>query len=211
MEKNSALVPEILLFKTGPLIRWGIEMNIKTFVEEEKLQLKKLEELVKASIKEEQFLSTRLLEIETDAEITFGQKIADKVAEFGGSWSFIIVFFSTMILWIVANVAALNTQPFDPYPFILLNLVLSCLAALQAPIIMMSQNRQEDKDRKRARGDYLINMKAEMEVRSLHGKIDLLLTEQMRSLFKVQEAQLTLLERIDHSLKKLTPDKKHSP
>ena len=178
-------------------------MDIRTLVEEEGLHLKKLEELVKESIKEEQYLSTRLMELETDSEITPGQMLADKVAEFGGSWAFIVVFFATILVWIVLNVTALNSAPFDPYPFILLNLVLSCLAAIQAPIIMMSQNRQEDKDRRRARGDYLINMKSEMEVRSLHGKIDLLLTEQMQSLFKAQEAQLDLLEKIEKSLREL--------
>ncbi len=178
-------------------------MDIRTLIEEEGLHLKKLEELVKESIKEEQYLSTRLLELETDTEITLGQVLADKVAEFGGSWAFIVVFFTTIVVWIAINIAAINAEPFDPYPFILLNLVLSCLAAIQAPIIMMSQNRQEDKDRRRARGDYLINMKSEMEIRSLHGKIDLLLTEQMQSLFKAQEAQLDFLEKIEESLREI--------
>lgn len=176
-------------------------MDIKTLVKEERLHLRRLEELVRESIKEEQFLSTRLMEIEADSEITPGQKLADKVAEFGGSWAFITLFFLAIVVWITINLIAISAHPFDPYPFILLNLVLSCVAAVQAPIIMMSQNRQEDKDRRRARGDYLINMKAEMEVRSLHGKIDLLLTEQMQSLFKAQEAQLDLLEKIEKSLR----------
>jgi uncharacterized membrane protein len=119
------------------------------------------------------------------------------VAAFGGSWTFIILFFSILISWILMNLFLLADKPFDPYPFILLNLVLSCIAAIQAPIIMMSQNRRDDKDRRRSRGDYLINLKAEMEVRSLHGKIDLLITEQMQSLFKLQQAQIDLLLKIE--------------
>lgn len=127
-------------------------------------------------------------------------QLADKVANFGGSWKFISVFGFFILLWIVANVFWLANQGFDPYPFILLNLILSCIAALQAPIIMMSQNRQEEKDRRRSRSDYMVNLKAEMEVRSLHSKIDLLISEEMRSLFKVQQAQIDLLIKIQSTL-----------
>ena len=176
-------------------------MDMQKLMDEENLHLKKLEELVRESIKEEEVLSTRLMELEGEQELTVGQRFADKVAEFGGSWVFILCFFTAMAGWITLNLSALNSQAFDPYPFILLNLVLSCIAAVQAPIIMMSQNRQEDKDRQRSRGDYLINMKAEIEIRSLHSKMDLLLTEQMQSLFRVQEAQLKLLEKIDQKTK----------
>ena len=103
---------------------------------------------------------------------TFGERVADNVADFGGSWTFIIWFFVIIILWIAANVFLLLNKGFDPYPFILLNLILSCLASLQAPIIMMSQNRQEQKDRERAKKDYEINMKSEMEIRALNKKLD---------------------------------------
>jgi uncharacterized membrane protein len=177
-------------------------MDLKSLMEQEALHLQKLDELVQESIKEEESLSSKLLELEQDTKITFGQGLADRVAEFGGSWRFIILFFSTLTLWIAANVFWTQNKAFDPYPFILLNLVLSCIAAIQAPIIMMSQNRQEEKDRRRARGDYMINLKSELEVRNLHGKIDLLMTEQMQSLFKVQQAQLDLLIQIEKSLKK---------
>lgn len=109
-----------------------------------------------------------------DGPTTFGQRVADRVASFGGSWLFITAFFCLIVLWMVVNVVFLATDAFDPFPFILLNLILSCLAAVQAPIIMMSQNRQEEKDRQRARADYRINLKAEVEIRLLHEKIDTL-------------------------------------
>ncbi|MCE3010606.1 MAG: DUF1003 domain-containing protein [Proteobacteria bacterium] len=171
-------------------------MNLENFIKEEDLQLKKLEELIKKSISEEELISSRLMSIDNESPTTFGDKVADKMAAVGGSWTFIGSFFLILATWIATNVLWLNEHPFDPYPFILLNLVLSCLAAIQAPIIMMSQNRKEEKDRKRARNDYVINMKAEIEIRSLHNKVDLLLTEQMKSLFRMQEAQLILLEKI---------------
>lgn len=116
--------------------------------------------------------------IEQEDEIdnrTFGQKVADKVAAFGGSWTFIISFFVFILLWIGVNVYFLTNTGFDPYPFILLNLILSCLASLQAPIIMMSQNRQEEKDRERAKKDYEINLKAENEIQLLQEKLDKLI------------------------------------
>lgn len=107
--------------------------------------------------------------------ISRGQGISDKVARFGGSWNFIILFGIILLVWILFNTLSPNMDEFDPYPFILMNLILSCIAAMQAPIIMMSQNRKEEKDRKRSENDYLINLKAELEVRSLHQKVDLLL------------------------------------
>ena len=103
---------------------------------------------------------------------TFGEKLADNVADFGGSWTFIIWFFIIIVIWIGANVFLLLNKGFDPYPFILLNLILSCLASLQAPIIMMSQNRQEQKDRDRAKKDYEVNMTSELEIRALNRKLD---------------------------------------
>jgi len=178
-------------------------MDIKSLFADEKMQLKKLEEIVEGSLNEERLLSSRLVSLENDPETSYGQKLADQVADFGGSWSFIMFFLGVITVWIALNLLAVGFGKWDPYPFILLNLVLSCTAALQAPIIMMSQNRQEEKDRRRARGDFLINMKAEMEVRNLHGKIDLLLTEQMQSLFRVQEAQLELLNEITQKLDSL--------
>jgi uncharacterized membrane protein len=125
---------------------------------------------------------------------TFGERLADNVASFGGSWTFILLFLGVMLVWITWNATA--TGPFDPFPFILLNLVLSCLAALQAPIIMMSQNRQAEKDRLEAHHDYEINLKAEMEVMALHAKVDHLRDQQWAELIALQTRQLELLERI---------------
>lgn len=124
---------------------------------------------------------------------TLGERIADRVAEFGGSWTFIITFLSFMLVWISVNTMQLLKSAFDPYPFILLNLLLSCLAALQAPVIMMSQNRQEAKDRERAKQDFEINQKAEAEIRTLHHKLDHLseehrkLGEMLRQILRDEE------------------------
>jgi len=134
--------------------------------------------------------------------ISTGDSISDKVAAFGGSWKFIILFAVVLSIWIVYNTLSPVSFEFDPYPFILMNLVLSAIAALQAPIIMMSQNRKEEKDRKRGENDYLINLKAELELRSLHKKIDLLLEEQIKILFESQAKQLEMLVRIESKLAK---------
>lgn len=134
--------------------------------------------------------------IEThDEELTLGQKAADKIAAFGGSWPFIIIFCITLVSWIVLNIVILKSKPFDPYPFILLNLVLSCLSAIQAPIIMMSQNRQTEKDRMTAANDYLVNLKSEIVVEDLHKKIDVLL-EQHEESKKIQELLLKEIEEL---------------
>ena len=134
--------------------------------------------------------------------LTLGQRLADKVATFGGSWSFIVTFLLFMGVWIGANVFLLVSKAFDPYPFILLNLILSCIAALQAPIIMMSQNRQEEKDRERAKKDYMINLKSELEIRLLHEKIDHLIIHQQQELLEIQQIQIDMmndiLEKVNH-------------
>jgi len=144
--------------------------------------------------------------INTDIEekLTFGQKIADKVAAFGGSWPFIIIFLCVLVAWISLNVlVALNHQkPFDPYPFILLNLVLSMLAALQAPVIMMSQNRQSAHDRIDANHDYEVNLKAELEIIALHQKIDELRDQQWQQLMGIQQLQLEKLLELEKAVKK---------
>ncbi len=161
-------------------------------------QLQKLNQIVRQAIEEENIISEKLLEFE-DKNPPFVSRLADKVAAFGGSWKFIISFCVFMLIWIVCNILLLS-KAFDPYPFILLNLLLSSIAALQAPVIMMSQNRKEQKDRQRAVNDYLINLKAEIEVRNLHGKIDLLMTEQMQTLFEIQKTQVGLMEEIKRLL-----------
>ncbi|MGK6311905.1 DUF1003 domain-containing protein [Neorhizobium sp. DT-125] len=134
-----------------------------------------------------------------DRNATFGERVADKVASFGGSWTFILTFIAILAVWMGINVVGLFSQPFDPYPFILLNLVLSCIAALQAPVIMMSQRRQEEKDRLRAENDYMINLRAELEIRQLHEKIDHQMAKQWERLAELQQIQIELLERRDRA------------
>ncbi len=153
------------------------------------------------AIKNNSILSENILD-EIDAALTTGQKIADKVAAFGGSWVFIITFFSFIIVWMTINVWFLATKAFDPYPFILLNLILSCIAAIQAPIIMMSQNRQEQKDRQRSEHDYKINLKAELEIKLLSEKIDHLLVHQNNRLLEIQEVQIDYLEDLMKEIKR---------
>ena len=128
--------------------------------------------------------------------LTTGQKIADKVASFGGSWTFIILFALFIFIWISFNIYWLANRGFDPYPFILLNLILSCIAAIQAPVIMMSQNRQEDKDRERAQNDYMINLKSELEIRMLHEKIDHLIMHQQQEVIEIQKVQIEMMNDI---------------
>ena len=162
-------------------------------------QLSKLRHIVQKSIDEEKLVVENLLN-EPKEMLTRGQSISDKVARFGGSWSFILSFSAILFAWIVFNTYASASRRFDPYPFILMNLVLSTIAALQAPVIMMSQNRKEEKDRKRNENDYMINLKAELHVRSLHQKIDLMQKEQMKVLYETQAKQLELLESIKEEL-----------
>jgi uncharacterized membrane protein len=133
---------------------------------------------------------------------TYGQKVADDVAAFGGSWKFIIMFGIFILIWILSNVYWLLNKGFDPYPFILLNLILSCLAALQAPVIMMSQNRQEEKDRERAKKDYMINLKSELEIRMLHEKLDHLIMHQQEELIEIQKVQIEMMNDILNRISK---------
>jgi uncharacterized membrane protein len=167
-------------------------LYVKSLLEAEKGELSTLEKEVLESLKEQDILS-RNPDEEIEAGLTFGQRLADRIADFGGSWKFIIGFTSVLFLWIVINTAILLFRPFDPYPYILLNLVLSCLAAIQAPVIMMSQGRQEDRDRLHARHDYQINLKAELEIRYLHQKIDHMLSHQWERLIEIQEIQMELI------------------
>ena len=154
-----------------------------------------LEEEVIRSLKEEDLLARNINQA-YDEQLTLGERVADKVAEFGGSWKFIICFGGTIVLWITINSILALRRPFDPYPYILLNLVLSCLAAVQAPIIMMSQNRQAKKDRIMVDHDYRTNLKAELEVRQLNRKVDQLLMHNWQRLLDIQRVQTELMEEI---------------
>ena len=173
-----------------------MDKDINNIVTAKTEQIKKLQEIVKRSIEDESLIINNLLNPPKEF-ITRGQSISDHVAKFGGSWAFIISIFIVLIVWILFNTLTPVRDNFDPYPFILMNLILSCIAALQAPIIMMSQNRQEEKDRKRSENDYLVNMKAELEIQALNQKIDLLIAEQVQTLFESQEKQLEILKKIE--------------
>jgi uncharacterized membrane protein len=168
---------------------------VQSLLETEKGELTDLELEVLKGLREQEIL-TRNPDTQFDSGLTFGQRLADRIATFGGSWSFIIMFAVILFAWIFVNSYVLFTRPFDPYPFILLNLVLSSLAALQAPVIMMSQNRQEARDRLRATHDYQVNLKAELEIRQLHQKIDHLLSHQWERLVEIQEIQMELINEV---------------
>jgi len=176
--------------------------DITQMLKDEGEYINRLHSIVDESIKEEKLIMNTLLH-PAEEMLTPGQKISDKVARFGGSWKFIIFFMVLLAAWIVYNVTAPSGDNFDPYPFILMNLILSCIAALQAPVIMMSQNRKEEKDRKRSENDYMINLKAEMQIRSLHQKMDLLLEDQVKTLFDSQAKQFELLKQINGKLDRL--------
>jgi len=166
----------------------------------EKGDLDSLETEVLDTLKAHEILSKNVEE-EFETNLTTAQKLADKVAGFGGSWSFILLFSVMIIAWMFLNTFILISRPFDPYPYILLNLVLSCIAAVQAPIIMMSQNRQEERDRLRAIHDYQINLKSELEVRLLHQKIDHLLSYQWERLVEIQDVQMDLMSELQKKIK----------
>lgn len=170
---------------------------VEALLERERGELSALDREVIESLKAGQIVSQNPHDEAADKE-TFGERMADRVAAFGGSWTFILMFTATLVIWMTANAIGLMARPFDPYPFILLNLVLSSLAALQAPIIMMSQRRQETKDRLRAENDYRVNLKAELEIRQLHEKMDHQLAQQWDKLAELQQIQIDLLEeRLD--------------
>jgi uncharacterized membrane protein len=170
---------------------------IQNLLESEKGELTTLDHDVLESLQRHETLSSNV-DAEFDKDLTFGDKMADGLAAFGGSWKFLIIFGTLLLVWIALNSIMLLKKPFDPYPFILLNLLLSCLAAVQAPVIMMSQNRQESKDRLRSQHDYRVNLKAELEIRQLHDKIDHLLSHQWERLVEIQQIQIDLLSEGRH-------------
>jgi uncharacterized membrane protein len=171
-------------------------------ISQEKVEIAHLDQDVMAAIRTNSLLTSKIVDT-VDPRPTLGQRVADHVATFGGSWTFIIFFFSFILAWIAVNIGVILTKPYDPYPFILLNLILSCLASIQAPIIMMSQNRQEQKDRQRGEQDYKINLKAELEIQLLNEKIDHLIVHQNRKLLEIQELQTDYLEDLMRQVKRL--------
>jgi len=175
-------------------------LYIQGILTDEDGKLSSLEEEVMNSMSDNDIISKNTNE-DIDLSLTFGQRVSDKIAKFGGSWPFIIMFGAFLFIWIIINIYLISARPFDPYPFILLNLILSCVAAIQAPIIMMSQNRQEDKDRIRAMHDYQVNLKAELEIRRINDKIDHLMIHQTEKLLEIQQIQIDLMEQIETKLK----------
>ena len=169
---------------------------VRQVLEADMGEISTLESDVVRSMEEHEILADNI-DKHFDAHTTLGDRLSDKIASFGGSWTFIISFGGFLLLWVIVNVLLLRgpASP-DPYPFIFLNLILSCIAALQAPVIMMSQNRQEVKDRARGENDYKINLKAELEIRHLHEKVDYLLKQQSQRLFEIQQIQLEQMEEM---------------
>jgi uncharacterized membrane protein len=177
-------------------------LYLSSLVEQERGELDVIDNDVINTMKHNSILTDN---IEDDIEegLTLGQRLADKIATFGGSWTFILSFFGFILFWIGINIYILTTKPFDPFPFILLNLILSCIASIQAPIIMMSQNRQEQKDRQRAEHDYKINLRAELEIKLLSEKIDHMIVSQNRRLLEIQQIQADYLEDLMKEIKLL--------
>ncbi len=167
--------------------------HLEELLEEERGELSDLDRAVIHSLDTNAIMAQNPEDLIEETE-TFGERMADHVATFGGSWTFILLFSFVLVAWMALNSAELARRPFDPYPFILLNLVLSTLAAIQAPVIMMSQKRQESKDRVRAENDYKVNLKAELEIRQLHEKIDSQMSAQWERLSELQRLQIEALE-----------------
>jgi uncharacterized membrane protein len=173
------------------------EHYISSLFKEESGEYASLRKNVLKSLNDQSLITENAEQEEGD--LNLGQRISDKVATFGGSWTFIISFGLFLLFWIVLNTIILRAEKFDPFPFILLNLILSTIAALQAPVIMMSQNRQEEKDRERSKKDYMINLKSELEIRILHEKIDHVIMHQHKELIELQKIQIELLTDIQNN------------
>jgi uncharacterized membrane protein len=181
---------------TADLNRYRAEY-VKDIIKADKGELSVLDEQVVKSLKEQELLSKNI-NVEYDRQRTLGETMADRLAAFGGSWLFISIFCGVLVIWLAMNSVVMFMKPFDPYPYIFLNLILSCLAAMQAPVILMSENRQAARDRMQAEQDYRINLKAELEIRHLHEKIDHLLMNQWQRLMEIQQIQMELMQELAH-------------
>ena len=197
LQNNPQLTAESMI-TLAELLNYRLDY-MKQLVANDSEKIQQLNELVVQHIKEDKLISNNMNE-KMEKKLTFGQRAADTIAKFGGSWVFIGFFCVVLIAWIVINSTTLLGQPFDKYPYILLNLALSCLAAIQAPIIMMSQNRQEARDREQANNDYKINLKAEVEINLLHEKMDYIINNQLENLVKIQNIQIELLGELQEQL-----------
>lgn len=187
----------------GELARYQ-KLYVEELLQQEHGEFSELDRQVAESIAKQETIAENT-EDEYDEQRTLGERLSDHLASFGGSWAFLITFFTLLVIWMAFNVIRGEGAAFDPYPFILLNLVLSCLAAIQAPVIMMSQKRQEEKDRQRSFNDYRVNLKAELEIRHLHEKIDYLISRQWQRLSEIQQMQLEMLHQSVRHKKVKTP------
>lgn len=177
----------------GELARYQM-LYVEELLQQEHGEFTELDRQVAQSIASQDTIAENTEE-EYDEHRTFGEKLSDHLASFGGSWAFLLSFGLVLVVWMAFNIYQGEKQAFDPYPFILLNLVLSCLAAIQAPVIMMSQKRQEEKDRQRSFNDYRVNLKAELEIRHLHEKIDYLISKQWQRLSEIQQVQIEMMHQ----------------
>ncbi|MTD38277.1 DUF1003 domain-containing protein [Erwinia sp. CPCC 100877] len=192
-EETKISFPELLNYRLD---------YIKDMMATDSKRMRQLNETIVQSIKKNETLTEKLT-APVHKKATLGQKTADGIAKFGGSWPFIFIFITILAIWIILNSVMIFFKPFDPYPFILLNLALSCLAAIQAPIIMMSQNRQEERDRQQAANDYQVNLKSEIEVNLLHEKMDYLINSQWQHLVQIQNMQIELLGELQEQINKI--------
>jgi uncharacterized membrane protein len=189
-EETTILFPELLAYRLD---------YMKKMIKSDSKKMEKLNATILQNVKNNETISDNL-NTTMEKNLTVGQKTADAIAKFGGSWPFIFIFVVVLIVWIVINSTQLVGKPFDKYPFILLNLMLSCLAAIQAPVIMMSQNRQEARDREQANNDYKVNLKAEIEINLLHEKMDYLINSQWQHLIQIQHMQIELLSELQEQV-----------
>ncbi len=187
----------------GELARYQ-KLYVEELLQQEHGEFSELDRQVAESIAKQETIAENT-EDEYDEQRTLGERLSDHLASFGGSWSFLISFGAVLVIWMAFNIARGEGAAFDPYPFILLNLVLSCLAAIQAPVIMMSQKRQDEKDRQRSFNDYRVNLKAELEIRHLHEKIDYLISRQWQRLSEIQQVQIEMLHQGVRHKKVKTP------
>ena len=167
--------------------------HIATILESDKGAISKLDQEVIDSFRNQDLVAENVNK-KFEKRLSLGERLADVIARFGGSWKFILIFLSMILVWMIINTFFFTEEGFDPYPFILLNLVLSCLAAIQAPVIMMSQNRQGEKERLQANEDYVTNLKAELEIQQLHSKLDLFMKRQWETMLDLQQIQIELAE-----------------
>ena len=200
-------LPDHALISLKELARYRTRY-VEEILREEHGEYSDLDREVAESIARQETIAENV-EDDFEEHRTLGERFSDNLASFGGSWAFLISFGVVLVIWMGINALMGEVKAFDPYPFILLNLVLSCIAAVQAPIIMMSQKRQESKDRLRSLNDYQVNLKAELEIRHLHEKMDHLITRQWQRLAEIQQVQLEILQ--DTQLPKAKPKRRKKP